>query len=133
MPSALNGLDAPKKAAIAIVGASSYDLQWGPLAEYVLSSRGLTTNHILEELNKLGPRSTAMKIEMLAAFSAHAFRSDTAPHVREWAARLLPGQLDEAFLIMRGLLIDAGVWRALPPKNAQAPTPEPTQDQAPKA
>src|ERR1700721_1433611 len=134
MPSPVNGLDAPAKTALVKVGAATYELQWGPLAEYILSSRALTVFSMLPELNAGGPRATAYRIEMLAAFTAHQFRADAAPNPRDGAARLLPGQLDEAFLAMRGLLIDAGQWRPLAqPKNVHAPTTEPSTDQAPKA
>jgi hypothetical protein len=130
----VNGMDAPAKPVWIKVGASEYQIQWGPLTEYVLSSRGITTAAIIEKINKGDPHTTALMVEMLAAFTAHSFRSGAAPDVKEWAARLLPGQLQDAFAAMRDMLIEAKVWRSLSPKNVPAPTPEPpTQDQAPKA
>jgi hypothetical protein len=130
-PAHVNGLDAPTKTATVKVGMSEYQIQWGPLAEYILSARGLTTSSILPGL--VTPKAVALKIEMLRAFTAHMFRTAELPESPEWAARLFPGQLDDAFLAMRGLLIDAKVWVSLE-KNAPAPTMEQTtQDQAPKA
>jgi hypothetical protein len=133
-PSHVNGLDAPKKTARVKVGASEYEIQWGPLAEYILSSRGLTVISVLPKLNAADPRALALKIELFRAFTAHLYKTGELPAPEEIAARLLPGQIDDAFMAMRGLLIDAKLWRPLEPeKNVPAPTPEPTQDQAPKA
>jgi len=128
-PAHVNGLDAPTKTATVKVGKSEYQIQWGPLAEYILSARGLTTSSILPGL--VTPKAVALKIEMLRAFTAHIFRTAELPESPEWAARLFPGQLDDAFLAMRGLLIDAKVWVSLE-KNAPAPMEQTTQDQAQK-
>jgi hypothetical protein len=123
-PALVNGLDSPRIPAFVTVGGARYSIQWGPLTEIVLSSRGYTTSTVLDIINKQDPRSSAVIVELIAAFTAHNFRATEAPSTREWAARLLPGELADAFQQVRLCLFEAGIWRPLE-KNAPKPESKP--------
>jgi hypothetical protein len=123
-PALVNGLDSPRLPAFVTVGGQKYAIQWGPLTEIVLSSRGYTPSTILDIINKNDPRSSAVIVELIGAFTAHNFRATEAPSTREWAARLFPGELQEAFQQIRLCLFEAGIWRPLE-KNAPKPESSP--------
>lgn len=132
-PAHVNGLamDAPGRIAKVKIGPLEYGLQWGPLAQFMLSAAGLTTNSVLTHLQTASPQLFSVQCGMLSAFAAHNFKPNEAPTAQEWAMRLQPGQMDAAFMVMRGLLIEANVWRDLT-KNAPTPEHTPAQiDQAP--
>lgn len=123
-PAPVNGLDSPRIPLFIAIGGARYAIQWGPLTEIVLSSRGYTTSTILEIITKQDPRSSAVMVELIGAFTAHNFRAAEAPTTREWAARLLPGELAEAFQQIRLCLFAAGIWRPLE-KNDPKPETKP--------
>lgn len=126
----VNGLDAPISTIKLRIGASEYEPRWSFLAEYLLSNRGLTLKDVLEGSN--GPRSSALMMELLSACVAHHFPANATPDAATLAGQVTP---EQRLLIWPALMAAGRAAGAIvdKPKNAQAPEPEPTQDQAPKA
>jgi hypothetical protein len=130
-----NGLDAPKLTAKVTIGKAEYEIQWGPLTEYILSTRNLTLQNVLDSAKRQEGKWFALGLELLSAMMAHGYPSGEHPKAQELAARLLPteagkpSQFAEAFNRTLSYLREVGAVTPLPeaPKNDPAPeqTPAP--------
>lgn len=123
-------MDAPATDIRIKVGASEYEPRWSFLAEYILSSRNLSLQDVLTELNTKSKRSLAVGMELLAACLAHLYPAGEAPKAAFWAAQLLPGQFQG---IVVGLLKAgraAGV--IVPIKNEPKPETIPAIQEMPE-
>lgn len=123
----VNGiLDAPPSAIKVKVGAAEYEPRWSFLAEYLLSTRGLTLQDVLNEANQRGSKTAAFAMELLAACVAHHFPAGAAPTASALAAQVGPAQFKG---IWDGLMAAGRSAGAIvdQPKNAQAPVTEPAE------
>jgi hypothetical protein len=90
-----NGLDAPGVPAFVLVGQQRYQIQWGPLVEYLLSARNVTLQQILEAQRNSEPRFFALAFELLSAMLAHSYKSGEQPKAAELASRLAKDQFKD--------------------------------------
>jgi hypothetical protein len=114
----LNGMDAPVSTIRIKVGAGEYEPRWSFLTEFLLSSRGLTLQEVLQEVSGRGKKAALYVMELLAASIAHHFPAGAAPTAEVLAREVGPAQ----FLgIWQGLLAAgrAGGVIVNLPKNEQ--------------
>lgn len=127
----VNGLDAPTTLVRVKVGASEYEPRWSFLTEYLLSSRGLTLQEVLHEVNSRGKRSAVCVMELLSACIAHHFPSGASPSAETLAREVGPAQ----YWPIWNALLEAGRASAYivnVPKNAPAPIQAPSPEKPPQ-
>ena len=128
-----SGFDAPKATALVSVGHSvKYEIQWGPLAEYILSSRNTTLQQVLDAQRKNEPRFFALAMELLSAMTAHRYPAGEQIKPAEFAARIESSQFGPMWKAIWDTLIEAkAIVVNAPAKNEQTPEPIPATIQLP--
>jgi hypothetical protein len=130
MASSANGLDAPKLTAKVKIGSTDYEIQWGPLTEYLLSSKNVVLQQVLDAQKKNEPRFFALAMELLSALTAHRYPAGEHPKAAEFAARIgPPPQFAEAWGTILAHLAASGAVTLT--KNAPEPAKTPAVDPAP--
>ena len=118
----VNGMDAPQKTTTRVrIGASEYEPRWSFLAEYILSTRGLTLLDVLNEGNQRGGKWVSMVMELLAATIAHHFPTGGALTADQLSTQVTgPAHFAEIVKAVYGAGRAAGAI-VDNPKNPQAP------------
>jgi hypothetical protein len=123
-----NGLlmDAPASTIRVKVGADEYEPRWSFLAEYLLSTRDLTLQEVLEEVRMRGKKTVSFAMELLSACIAHHFPSGAVPDAASLAAKVAPGQFVPIWV---GLMACGRAAGAIvdPAKNEQPPAAAPVE------
>lgn len=122
-----NGMDAPTSSIRITVGAAEYEPRWSFLAEYLLSTRGLSLQDVLEEANKRGKRTAQYSMELLSACIAHHFPAGAAPDAATLAAQIGPAQFMGVWAGLMAAGRAAGAIIDLP-KNEQGPAIVPAEN-----
>ncbi len=116
-----NGIDEPPVTLIRVkVGASEYEPRWSFLAEYLLSTRGITLQDVLVEGNAKGPRLASMLMELLSACIAHQFPPGAVPSAAALASMVSGDQIKHIIPALFAAGRAAGAIVDLP-KNEQMP------------
>ena len=122
------GSGSPLEAAKVTIGKSEYTIKWGPPAEFVLSSRNIRLQTVLDAAKHNEPRFLAMVMELLSACTAHAFPPGEHMKAAEFGARLQPGEFMPMWAtLLTHLRAEGGIVDIVPTKNEQVPEAEPAQ------